>query len=484
MRGASETVMLPRLGFTAAWRDAARGLLARGVAPERVRWTGEDDAPALPMFGAASSAVPADAAPVRMSRALLTLIEAVLCAAVPERFDLPYRAVWRAQRERHLLGDESDADMARLRVLAKLVKRDAHKMKAFVRFCENDPETAANTRRRFTAWFEPDHYIVEATAPFFARRFGDMDWHIASPKGCATCVDGVLDYAPGVTKPAVLADPTEELWRTYYTNIFNPARLKVQAMQSEMPKKYWKNLPEAGLIPALVASAEQRVIAMREAAASQPVARSLRMVPYARPELARTAIAPDRSALNLEIGACTRCPLHCTATQAVLGEGPDRAAIMVVGEQPGDQEDLAGRAFIGPAGRELDAAFEQAELPRAGVYLTNAVKHFKHQVRGKRRLHERPARTEIESCRWWLQQEVALIRPSLVVALGATASLALTGNGTAVTARQATLEASLFGPPVLITGHPAAILRAPDPARGAVLRDQLAAALAAARVYG
>ena len=156
---------------------------------------------------------------------------------------------------------------------------------------------------------------------------------------------------------------------------------------------------------------------------------------------------------------------------------------MIIGEQPGDHEDLTGRAFIGPAGRELDAAFEHAELSRAAVYLTNAVKHFKHQVRGKRRLHERPARPEIESCRWWLEQELALVQPQLVVALGATASLALTGNGAAVTARQGQLEQSLFGPPVLITGHPAAILRAPNPARGGVLREQLAAALVTARRY-
>ena len=484
MSGAIETVALPQLGFGAAWRAAARRLVTHGVPPERVHWTSEGDAPALPLFAAGTMAEAPDAAQIRLPRALLTMIEAVLCAAVPERFDLPYRAVWRAQRERHLLSDESDTDMARLRVLAKLVKRDAHKMKAFVRFCEEDAAAPADHRRRFSSWFEPDHYIVEATAPFFARRFGDMDWHIATPHGCATCASGTLSFAPGVAKPAALTDPTEELWRTYYTNIFNPARLKVKAMQSEMPKKYWKNLPEAALIPALVASAEERVIAMREQAASQPVPRSLRMAPYERVIAERTAMAPDRAALNDQIGTCTRCALHCTATQAVLGEGPDRAAIMVVGEQPGDHEDLAGRAFIGPAGRELNAAFARADLPRDGVYLTNAVKHFKHQVRGKRRLHERPARPEIESCRWWLQQEVALVQPALVIALGATASLALTGNGAAVTARQGQIEPSLFGPPVLITGHPAAILRAPDPARSTVLRDQLAAALKTARRFG
>ena len=484
MSGAIETVVLPRLGFGLVWREAARGLLRRGVAPDCVRWTSEGDAPDLPLFSAAIVTGPTVNAEIRLPRALLSLIEAVLCAAVPERFALSYRMVWRAQLERHLLRDESDPDVARLRMLAKLVKRDAHKMKAFVRFCEEGANATIGARRRFTAWFEPDHWIVEATAPFFARRFGDMDWHIATPHGCATCASGTLSFVPGVAKPAALTDPTEELWRTYYTNIFNPARLKVKAMQSEMPKKYWKNLPEAALIPALVASAEERVIAMREQAASQPVPRSLRMAPYERVIAERTAVAPDRAALNDQIGTCTRCALHCTATQAVLGEGPDRAAIMVVGEQPGDHEDLAGRAFIGPAGRELNAAFERAELPRVEVYLTNAVKHFKHQVRGKRRLHERPARSEIESCRWWLQQEVALVQPALVIALGATASLALTGNGAAVTARQGQIEPSLFGPPVLITGHPAAILRAPDPARSTVLRDQLAAALKTARRFG
>ena len=149
MSGAAETVVLPRLGFAETWRAAARRLLARGVPPERVRWTNEDEAPALPLFGASSLTGPGGIAEVRLPRALLTTIEAVLCAAVRERFDLPYRAIWRAQRERHLLGDESDPDLARLRVLAKLVKRDAHKMKAFVRFCEEDAAASVHRRRRF-----------------------------------------------------------------------------------------------------------------------------------------------------------------------------------------------------------------------------------------------------------------------------------------------------------------------------------------------
>ena len=471
----AESVTMPRLGFAAAWREAARDLLARQVPPEQVHWHSEGDAPALVLFALQSSAPMSEPAEIRLPRALLGLIDEVLCADVPERFALPYRAVWRAQRSRALLGDESDPDVARLRVLAKLVRRDAHKMKAFVRFCEEGE--GQSPRRRFTAWFEPDHFIVEATAPFFARRFGDMDWRIETPKGCAACTDGELRFSAGIDQPAALADPTEALWRTYYTNVFNPARLKVKAMQAEMPKKYWKNLPEADLIPALIAGAEQRVHAMRDAAATLPAARSLRMEPYQRPLAMDLAMTPDRRELDAQIAQCTRCPLHCHATQAVHGEGPDRAAIMIVGEQPGDQEDLAGRAFVGPAGRELDAAFGAAGVERGSAFVTNAVKHFKHTMRGKRRLHERPGTSEIEACRWWLQQEVALVRPKIIVALGATASQALTGNGKGITSRQGQIEPSLLGPPVLITGHPAAILRVPDPRHGEQLRGELAAAL-------
>ncbi len=474
MSAVLERVLLPRLGFAAAWREAARGLLLRRVPPEQVDWQRADDSPGLPLFGANADTPVIGDEEFRMPRVLLGLIEDVLCANVPDRFSLPYRAVWRAQAERHLLGDESDPDMARVRVLSKLVHRDAHKMKAFVRFCE---EASHGDRRAFAAWFEPDHFIVEATAPFFARRFGDVDWRIETPSGCAVCTNGALRFSAETQKPAALADPTEDLWRTYYTNIFNPARLKVKAMQSEMPKKYWKNLPEAGLIPGLVASAEQRVIAMRGAEATLPAARSLRMEPYQQPAAMAGDVAPDRRDLEQQILDCTRCLLHCNATQAVRGEGPDRAAIMVVGEQPGDQEDLAGSPFVGPAGRELDAAFAAAGLDRASTFVTNAVKHFKHSMRGKRRIHERPGISEIVACKWWLEQEVALVRPRIIVALGATASLAVIGNGTAITARQGQIEQSLFGPPVIVTGHPAAILRMPEAAHADRLRHELAGAL-------
>ena len=126
--------------------------------------------------------------------------------------------------------------------------------------------------------------------------------------------------------------------------------------------------------------------------------------------------------------ACRRCPLYKNATQAVPGEGPRRAALMLVGEQPGNKEDLAGQQFVGPAGRLLDRALEEAEIPRSETFVTNAVKHFKHEMRGKRRLHKRPNAYEIDRCRWWLTQERAIVRPQAIVALGATAARSLFGR--------------------------------------------------------
>ena len=131
------------------------------------------------------------------------------------------------------------------------------------------------------------------------------------------------------------------------------------------------------------------------------------------------------SALASEAMGCTRCPLHLLGTRTVFGEGPADAAIMLVGEQPGDQEDRQGRPFVGPAGKVLDAALAEAGIDRAATYLTNAVKHFKHEPRGRRRLHKTPNAAEAEACRWWLDQELALLRPRVVVGLGVTAASTL-----------------------------------------------------------
>jgi DNA polymerase len=159
---------------------------------------------------------------------------------------------------------------------------------------------------------------------------------------------------------------------------------------------------------------------------------------------------------------CTRCDLYKHATQTVFGEGPLDATICFVGEQPGDQEDLAGRPFVGPAGQLFDGALQEAGIDRARTYVTNAVKHFKFQQRGKRRLHSKPDGGEIKACRWWIEQELELIRPPLTVALGATAARSLFGKVVTITSLRGRPHELPDGSECWVTIHPSALLRAPD----------------------
>ena len=168
------------------------------------------------------------------------------------------------------------------------------------------------------------------------------------------------------------------------------------------------------------------------------------------------------AALKAEALACTRCDLHCHATQTVFGEGPLDARLLFVGEQPGDQEDLAGRPFVGPAGEVFNAALEEAGIDRSGVYVTNAVKHFKFVLRGKRRIHQSPGSSEIESCRWWVGQERELIRPPVTVALGATAARSLFGKVMAIGKNRGAPLVLPDGGEAWITVHPSFLLRLPD----------------------
>ena len=165
------------------------------------------------------------------------------------------------------------------------------------------------------------------------------------------------------------------------------------------------------------------------------------------------------------VGLCRRCELWRGATQGVAGRGPAGAALMLVGEQPGDQEDLAGAPFVGPAGRVLDVGLDRAGVPRAGIFITNAVKHFKHDLRGKRRLHKTPDAGEVQACRWWLDAERRLVRPKVVVALGATAALGLFGKPTfPIGANRGPRAAARWPRPGLVTYHPSYLLRLPDEA--------------------
>jgi len=165
------------------------------------------------------------------------------------------------------------------------------------------------------------------------------------------------------------------------------------------------------------------------------------------------------AALREEARTCRRCPLYQNATQTVFGEGPEHAPMMLVGEQPGDQEDLQGHPFVGPAGKVLDRALAEAGIDRKHIYLTNAVKHFKNEPRGKRRLHKRPNAYEVSRCKWWLDGELELVNPKLVVALGATAALALTGRAVSIGRERDKPVTFADGRAGIISTHPSAILR-------------------------
>lgn len=170
------------------------------------------------------------------------------------------------------------------------------------------------------------------------------------------------------------------------------------------------------------------------------------------------------SALRSAEARCTRCPLYRSATQVVPGEGPAPATMMLVGEQPGDQEDLAGAPFVGPAGRILDRALAQAGIARSEVFVTNAVKHFKHEMRGKRRLHKRPNAYEIECCRWWLEQEQAIVQPATIVALGVMAARSVLGRAVAISKARGEPHQLPDGTAAIVTIHPSLLLRIKDAA--------------------
>ena len=428
------------------WRRAARGLALDGVPPEQTVWSVEE---ASDLFAEPAEAQATSGA-FSVPRSLVALAETAIQAREPARFGLLYALIWRANRgEKHLLEDAADPLVQRVMRLAQAVRRDTHKMRAFLRFREVNEDGAI----RYVAWFEPDHYIVEANAAFFVRRFATMVFSILTPYRSLHWDGENVHLAPGAQKADVPDDDAlEAYWRAYFSSIFNPARLKISAMTSEMPKKYWHNLPEAAAISDLIREARARTEQMVETPVISPD----------RPT--RGPPAPAREApqgLAAEASACRRCDLWQHATQTVFGEGPLDAGIMLVGEQPGDHEDLAGRPFVGPAGQMLDRALAEAGIDRSTVYVTNAVKHFKFEPRGKRRIHATPDRTEIETCRFWLDQERALIKPALTLLLGASAARAVLGR-TVTISRERGRPIALGDGRAFVTVHPSYLLRLPD----------------------
>jgi DNA polymerase len=445
----------------AGFRAQARALLAQQVPPERVQWaTSANDGGLFAQEPAVAPAAPGASAASQVSvpSSFLALCETVVLHREPQRFALLYRLLWRLQHEPALRHDPLDADMLLARQMAHEVRHDIHKMRAFVRFREV-PQADAPGQVLHVAWFEPAHHVVQANAPWFMRRFTQMRWALLTPQRCVAWDGHELQFRPGAQRSeAPPADAGEQLWLTYYQSIFNPARLKLAMMQKEMPRRYWRNLPEAQFIAPLSARAAQRSGAMIDQAPTVPQRKVVRLERAQPADLgfARPATLPE---LNQAVSRCRACPIGAMATQAVGGAGPLHPALMLVGEQPGDQEDLRGQPFVGPAGQLLARALAQAGIARESVFLTNAVRHFKFELRGKRRIHKTASQAEAAACLHWLEEEIGMVQPQRLVALGATAARSLLGRPVAVMSERGRWHARADGRHVFVTLHPSALLR-------------------------
>jgi uracil-DNA glycosylase len=405
------------------WRRAARAMALNDFPPSEVAWRVRDPhepkADATPLEAPQSTfSVPAK---------FVELARLAILNRNPDRFALLYRLLWRLRSHHDLLMAATDPDVADASSMAMQVQRDIHRMQAGLRFREFGREQKAH----FIAWFEPEHHIVAATAPFFASRYADMPWSVLTPDVCAHWDGYAVTITAGIAN-APDANRLEETWQRYCAEIFNPAQLRTAPRERMRETALTRNPPPAPMIDP--------------------------------PEtfMSRNPMAASIAALRAEAADCRACPLWKDATQTVFGEGPSRAELMLVGEQPGDKEDLAGKPFVGPAGNMLDRALAEAGIDREKVYVTNAVKHFKFVPRGKIRLHQKPSTPEIRACRPWYERELAAIKPSLVVAMGATAAQCVFGKITPINKNRGRSIALDDGTLALVTVHPSYLLRLPD----------------------
>ena len=443
------------------WRTIARDLRQQDVSPGELQLLSAAQTGLFTTESVASDAVQARdgqaSKPFRVPKEFLSLAEEVGFHRDAERWNLLYRVLWRlTHAEPELMRLSTDDDIYRLTQMEKSVRRDAHKMKAFVRFREviHDGES------HFVAWHNPDHLIVRKVAPFFSRRFKAMNWTILTRDESVSWDQNQLTYFDGVDRSAApSADELEDLWCTYYASIFNPARIKLKAMKAEMPVRHWATMPETAVIEQMLNEAPERVKKMiLHSEGFETTAESFVQSLPGPISLEQLAIA---------VHECRACDLHCHATQPVFGKGPANARIVLVGEQPGEQEDLMGEPFVGPAGEVLNEALHAAGLDRAELYVTNAVKHFKFEQTGKQRLHKRPDAREIRACRPWFEAEWSQLKAQALVCLGATAATSLINPGFRIQRQRGSWVKSKYSDRTLATWHPSSILRLPD----AVLRE-------------
>ena len=429
------------------WRVQARHLLANNIGPREIDW--QDARSAQAELWAAQPPLANIGLDLTVPPAFLQMARRVAYHRDTQKWSLLYAALWRVgQGEKHLLDLTSDPLVHRLQMMAQAVSRDAHKIKAFVRFRKSEDEQG----ELYIAWHRPDHLVLPLVASFFKERFSIMRFLIMTPDQSLLWDGKKIHWLDGVVHDTAPRDvELENLWRTYYRSIFNPARIKLNMMKREMPVRHWRTLPETWAMHEMLAEAPQRVEEMVKRQNEDVTGSAEDFLPKVR------TINNMRKAAQ----SCRGCELYKCAAQAVFGEGASSAKLMLVGEQPGDQEDLAGHPFVGPAGKILDRALAEAGIDRNDVYVTNAVKHFKFRISGKRRQHRSPAVREVVACKPWLTAEIAAVEPDVIVCLGATAARSLMGAG--MTLKEGRGKWQRLGKSeVTATYHPSAVLRGID----------------------
>ena len=400
------------------WRKAARSLVMASVVPEDVRW-------AVRSHDEEGDPLQDETGSFGVSRALVALASLAIQAREAERFDLLYRLVWRANAGERVLENTDDPDVRRAQGLAFAVRAEAHRMRTLLRYLPVPEDDGT----RYLGWYEPAHFVLEANAQLIARRFPNLTFSIVTPDGAGHWNGTELCFSPGADRRKISDDDAlQSWWHAHHVSLLRHARVGTAIPEAE-------SLDESPRPPD-------------------------------RPPLGPVVLplhpdAPLREAIG-EAAECRRCHLYESATQTVFGEGPGHAKVLFVGEQPGDQEDVIGRPFVGPAGQIMDRALEDAGIDRRTVYITNAVKHFKFVPRGKRRIHQTPEAPEIQACRFWLDVELVRLRPKLVVALGGTAARTLLGRAVTITRERGRPIKLPDGQTAFVTVHPSFLLRVPD----------------------
>ncbi len=424
-----------------SWRIKAKQLLVSNIKPDEINWITEETGF---HFGQEWTDIEVTDSP-RIPREYFEAASVVSCFRDDSTWTLLYRIAWRILHEqRELLKISLDADVRELENRHKSVMRDLHKMKAFVRF----KEVQQDGKILYVAWHRPDHRISRLAAPFFKDRFNGMNWIIMTEDETINWDQKSLTFSEGVSSHnAPSIDSAEDLWKTYYSSIFNPARIKIGAMKKEMPVRHWKTLPESELITSLIDEAPERLKVFYDS--QRPNATQEKQLTY--PEI--------KEALK----SCRSCDICQKATGPVMGEGPLNARIMFIGEQPGNEEDQIGTPFIGPAGQLLEKALLKRGFNRNEIYITNAVKGFKWIYQSSMRLHRSANASEISACKPWLKQELNLIKPQIVVCLGRSAAQSILGKMVKMEEVRGKFFSSSVCDKTIILPHPSSILRIQNP---------------------